>query len=83
MTYQIPAELMHTLIYSIVGAICGIGCYMVIWAFNDQKFKTAVLTRLKAVEDLLNVHDRYRAEHDEYTVKVDYLEKRVDKLESK
>lgn len=80
-TYAIPAELMHMLIYSILGALAAVGAYMVVWAINDTRFKTGVLARLTALESLIKLHDSYRAEHDEYTIKVDYLEQRVGRLE--
>ena len=82
-SYEIPVSLMNDLIIAIIGAILGIGAYMIIWAIADAKYKVLVLSRLKGLEDLIQVHDSYRASHDVYREKVDNMEQRFeDHLES-
>ena len=79
-TYEIPVGLLNDLIMAIIGAILAIGAYMIIWAIADAKHKTAVIGRLKHLEELIDIHDTYRAAHDIYTHKVDVLEQRVSDL---
>jgi hypothetical protein len=59
--YLIPGALMHKLIVAIIVAIITIGGYMVLWAIADAEFKATILHRLSQVENLVQIHDRYRA----------------------
>ena len=82
-TYEIPVGLLNDLIMAIIGSILAIGAYMIVWAIADAKHKTAVIGRLKHLEELIEIHDSYRAAHDIYTHKVDVLEQRVQDLFAK
>ena len=77
-TYEIPVDLLNDLILTIIGAIVAIGAYMVVWAIADAKHKTLVIGRLNHLEDLIQLHDTYRAGHDKLVEKVDTLEQRMD-----
>ena len=76
--YEIPVSLLNDLILTIIGAILAIGAYMIIWAIHDAKHKVLVLTRLGMLEDLIKLHDTYRAEHDRYAQRVETLSARLN-----
>ena len=48
--YQVPSTLVHRALFSIIGGICLIGGYMVIWAVNDSAFKARIEERLTQIE---------------------------------
>ena len=77
-TYEIPVSLLNDLIVAIIGSIIGIGAYMVVWAIADAKHKTLVLNRLTQLENLIQLHDTYRAGHDKVVQKVETLEQRMN-----
>jgi hypothetical protein len=63
-TYKLPSTLVHRAIGSIIGSICLIGGYMVIWAVNDSAFKARIEERLiqierrmARIEERTDVHD--------------------------
>jgi hypothetical protein len=49
-TYAVPSPLVHRALASIIGGICVIGGYMIIWAVNDAAFKARIEERLMQIE---------------------------------
>ena len=71
--YLIPGSLMHKLITSVVIAIVTIGGYMVAWGISDARHKATLNARLEYLEDLVELHDTYRARFDRNEQRVDAL----------
>ena len=74
----IEAALVNRCITAIMTAILAIGGYMVAWGIADAKWKGEVVTRLTAVENLLDVHDTYRKQSDQSVKRLDDVEQDLE-----